>query len=101
MSSFIWNISLHEIIFELTLANFHRQNDKLMELLTRYIDYVIDIKKIENKPKKKKSKEFKDFEGKTGIKESDIDITMEITRNIDNLLIIIANNRQKNPIKFK
>lgn len=89
------------IVFELTLANFHRQNKKLMELLKKYINYVIEKEKIQDKQKKKKIKEFKYFEGKTGIKESDIDTKMEITRNIDNLLIIIANNRQKNEIKLK
>ena len=96
------------ILLELTLANFHRQNEKLMELLTKYINYVFNKNKYETneenrfiKPKEKKSKEFKDFEKKSGIKETDIDITMDFNRNIDNLLVIIANNRQKNEIKLK
>ena len=93
------------IIFELSLANFHRNNEELMERLKKYINYVIS-KREENdeefsKPKQKKSKEIKDLEGKTGIKEENVDKSMSIERNIDNLLVIIANNRQKNSIKFK
>jgi hypothetical protein len=93
------------IIFELSLANFHRKNDKLMEKLKKYINFIIDNKDITNnefnKPKEKKNKEFKDLEGKTGIKEENVDKNMNLERNIDNLLVIIANNRKKNSIKFK
>jgi len=93
------------IIFELSLANFHRNNKELMIKLKKYINYVISKRKeIESefaKPKEKKDKEFKDLEGRTGIKEENVDQSMELERNIDNLLVIIANNRQKNSIKFK
>ena len=93
------------IIFELSLANFHRNNEKLMEKLEKYIKYVID-KGVETegefaKPKQKKSKEFKNLEGKTGIKEENVDPSMCLERNLDNLLVIIANNRQDNSIKLK
>lgn len=94
------------IIFQLTLANFHRNNEELMILLEKYITYVINKKNSLQegeflKPKQKKSKEFKDLEGKTGIKEDNVDPSMILERNIDNLLVIIANNRQENAIKFK
>lgn len=94
------------IIFQLTLANFHRKNEKLMELLERYINYVSYKKNTLQegeflKPKEKKNKEFKDLEGKSGIIEDNIDPSMSLERNIDNLLVIIANNRQENVIKFK
>lgn len=91
------------IIFHLTLANFHRNNEILMEKLKKYINYVIHKKNnIDvNKPKTKKDKEFKDLEAKAGIIEDNVDINMSIDKNIDNLLIIIANNRNENTIKFK
>lgn len=93
------------IIFELSLANFHRSNEELMVRLEKYINYVINKREETEgefaKPKEKKDKEFKDLEGKTGIKEENVDQSMELERNIDNLLVIIANNRQKNSIKFK
>lgn len=94
------------IIFQLTLANFHRNNEELMKLLEKYISYVINKKNTLQegeflKPKQRKSKEFKDLEGKAGIKEENIDPSMSLERNIDNLLVIIANNRQENAIKFK
>ena len=93
------------IIFELSLANFHRSNEELMKRLEKYVNFVIDKREVTEeefaKPKQKKSKEFKDLEGKTGIKEENVDQSMELERNIDNLLVIIANNRQKNSIKFK
>jgi hypothetical protein len=91
------------IIFELSLANFHRSNEELMKKLEKYINYIIRIDNDDEfaKPKKKKSKEFKDLEGKTGIKEENVDKEMSLERNIDNLLVIISNNRQKNSIKFK
>tara|TARA_Y100000389_G_C17230538_1_gene397919 strand:- start:150 stop:668 length:519 start_codon:yes stop_codon:yes gene_type:complete len=93
------------IIFELSLANFHRNNEELMEMLNKYVNYII-TKREENddefaKPKQKKDKIFKDLEGKTGIKEENVDQSIDLERNIDNLLVIIANNRQKNSIKFK
>ena len=77
-----------------------------MELLNKYIKYVFNKNEKINeqefiKPKEKKSKEFKDLEGKSGIKEDDVNISMNIDRNIDNLLVIIANNRQNNEIKLK
>tara|TARA_Y100001970_G_scaffold31463_1_gene39116 strand:+ start:21724 stop:22242 length:519 start_codon:yes stop_codon:yes gene_type:complete len=93
------------IIFELSLANFHRSNEELMKRLEKYINFVIDKREVTEgefaKPKQKKSKEFKDLEGKTGIKEENVDQSMSLERNLDNLLVIIANNRQKNSIKFK
>jgi hypothetical protein len=94
------------IVFELTFSNFHRNNKKLMEFLNKYIKYIFKKNEKKNvqefiKPKEKKSKEFKDLEGKSGIKETDVDISINIERNIDNLLVIIANNRQNNEIKFK
>ena len=93
------------IIFELSLANFHRNNEELMVRLEKYINYVISKRKENDgefaKPKERKDKEFKDLEGKTGIKEENVDQSMSLERNFDNLLVIIANNRQKNSIKFK
>ena len=94
------------IVFELSLANFHRQNVRLMKLLNKYIKYVFNKNEKINdqefiRPKEKKSKEFKDLEGKSGIKETDVNNCMNINRNIDNLLVIIANNRQNNEIKLK
>jgi len=93
------------IIFELSLANYHRNNKKLMEKLEKYINFVTNKRDEPNgelvKPKQKKNKEFKDLEGKTGIKEENVDQSMSLERNLDNLLVIIANNRQKNSIKFK
>ena len=95
------------IIFELSLANFHRNNNELMDKLEKYINFFIN-KKNEYvtddgyaKPKQKKNKDFKVLEAKTGIKEENIDPLMSLERNIDNLLVIIANSRQKNSIKFK
>jgi hypothetical protein len=93
------------IIFELSLANFHRNNQELMEMLNKYVNYIITKRKENDyefaKPKQKKDKIFKDLEGKTGIKEENVDQSIDLERNIDNLLVIIANNRQKNSIKFK
>ena len=93
------------IIFELSLANFHRSNEELMVKQEKYINNVISKREETEgefaKTKEKKDKEFKDLEGKTGIKEENVDQSMELERNIDNLLVIIANNRQKNSIKFK
>jgi|TARA_B110000444_G_scaffold129016_1_gene121402 hypothetical protein len=93
------------IIFELSLANFHRNNEELMEMLKKYVNYIITKRKENDdefaKPKQKKDKIFKDLEGKTGIKEENVDQSIDLERNIDNLLVIIANNRQKNSIKFK
>ena len=76
-----------------------------MEMLNKYVNYII-TKREENddefaKPKQKKDKIFKDLEGKTGLKEENVDQSIDLERNIDNLLVIIANNRQKNSIKFK
>tara|TARA_B110000259_G_scaffold163552_1_gene188970 strand:- start:3183 stop:3695 length:513 start_codon:yes stop_codon:yes gene_type:complete len=91
------------VIFLLGNAAFHRKNENLVKILTKYIEYVLNQKKnnVEFKqPKSKKNKEFKILEGKCGIKESDIDEIMTIDNNLTNLLTIIGNNRQKNSIKI-
>lgn len=92
------------IIFRLGNATFHRKNEKLVELLNQYIEYVINQKKNTDpefkKPKIKKNKDFKRLEAKTGIKESDVDEIMALDHNLTNLLTVIGNNRQKNSIKI-
>lgn len=93
------------IIFRLGNAAVHRKNEALMNILDKYVDNVIETKKNEEEGfktiKSKKTKHFKDLESKGGIKETDIDIMMSKEHNINNLLTLIGNNRQQNPIKFK
>jgi len=92
------------IIFRLGNAAFHRKNEKLVELLNQYIEYVIDQKKNTDhefkKPKVKKNKDFKKLEAKAGIKEADVDEIMSLDHNLTNLLTLIGNNRQENSIKI-
>jgi|TARA_B110000259_G_scaffold111941_1_gene127839 hypothetical protein len=92
------------IIFLLGNAAFHRKNEPLVKLLNKYIEYVINQNKNNNTefkvPKLKKNKDLKILEGKSGIKEADIDTMMSIEHNLTNLLTVIGNNRQKNSIKI-
>ena len=91
------------IIFRLGNAALHRKNEKLVELLNKYIEYVIENNNNNSefkKPKLKKNKDFKTLEGKCGIKEADVDVLMSKEHNLTNLLVVIGNNRQQNPIKI-
>lgn len=92
------------IIFRLGNAAFHRKNEKLVDLLKKYIESVINEKKNTNpefkQPKLKKNKDFKTLEGKCGIKEADVDDMMSLDHNLTNLLTVIGNNRQENSIKI-
>ncbi len=90
------------IIFRIGNASLHRKNEKLVNILNEYIDYVIDKnKETEFKiPKSKKNKEFKILESKGGIKESNVDVLISKELNLNNLLTVIGNNRQQNEIKF-
>ena len=91
-----------DIIFKIGNASLHRKNEKLVNILNEYIDYVFD-KNTETEfkiPKSKKNKEFKILESKGGIKESNVDVLIIKELNLNNLLTIIGNNRQQNEIKF-
>ena len=92
------------IIFRLGNAAFHRKNEKLVDLLKKYIESVINEKKNTNpefkQPKVKKNKDFKTLEAKSGIKEADVDDMMSLDHNLTNLLTVIGNNRQENSIKI-
>ena len=92
------------IIFRLGNAAFHRKNEKLVDLLNKYIEYVINQKKNTDpefkQPKVKKNKDFKTLEAKSGIKEADVDDMMSLDHNLTNLLTVIGNNRQENSIKI-
>ena len=102
------------IVFKLTDASVHRKNEKLMQLLTKYIKYNINVQKQlisvmpapdstmapPKIPKRRKAKEFKRLEQSCGITEDNVHSAMTIEENLDNILVMIANNRTDKEVKI-
>jgi hypothetical protein len=104
------------IIFQLTDAAEHRKNEVLMKQIAMYVDYVCTDENLKKSamesinsmamgppkvPKRKKPKDLKKFELSTGITEGDVHPSMSRESNIDNILIMVGNNRAKNEVKMK
>jgi hypothetical protein len=104
------------IIFQLTDAAEHRKNEVLMKQIATYVDYVCADENLKNiakesinsmamgppkVPKIKKPKDLKKFELSTGITDDDVHPLMSRESNIDNILIMVGNNRAKNEVKMK
>lgn len=87
------------VLFYLGKSHLHRLDDNLINIITKYVDFIYE--NTNNTIKISKQKVFKELENKGGISEKDINVQVNKDLNINNILTLIGNNRQENLIKFK